>query len=225
MYGGQCFGRYCDSMLRLQKELDCAKTRYSYEFLYNESLITRARNKLCASFLESNHSHFLFVDSDIAFEPDSVLKLMAGNRDILGAAYQTKRINWGQVREASIKGVPANQLRYLSGNLAFTPREVCDPPRTSQVFRVRHIATGFMMIKWEVLEKLRALTPTYIDRTENEGIEVHNFFQQSIDPSTNELLSEDYSFCELAARAGFEIWLDSSIGLAHIGTMSFESRF
>jgi len=65
MYGGQCNGIYTRSLC----DLTALCVRYGIEvrsyFLFNESLITRARNYCTDEFLRSDAEHLLFIDSDI----------------------------------------------------------------------------------------------------------------------------------------------------------------
>ncbi len=57
----------------------------------NSSLITQCRSK-CANFFVNNteFDHIFFLDSDIGFEPQSVLKLLQYNMDIVSATYPMK---------------------------------------------------------------------------------------------------------------------------------------
>src|SRR6056300_948863 len=77
MYGGQCAGIYTKSStdlasLSLKYGVDCR-----FYYLFNESLITRARNYLADEFMRSDCTHLMFIDSDIGFDPTDVLAMMA----------------------------------------------------------------------------------------------------------------------------------------------------
>src|SRR5210317_1707671 len=77
MYGGQCAGMYTKST----NDLGMAATKYgidlNFYYLFNESLITRARNYCVDEFLRSNCTHMIFIDSDIGFNPQDVLTMAA----------------------------------------------------------------------------------------------------------------------------------------------------
>mgnify|MGYP000341873540 CR=1 FL=1 len=67
-----------------------------FSFLFNESLITRARNYLVDEFLRSDFTHLLFIDSDIHYNPQDVIAMLALEKDVIGGPYPKKSINWNQ---------------------------------------------------------------------------------------------------------------------------------
>jgi hypothetical protein len=103
MYGGMNHGMYMKSCLDLQSILTRYGVEVKFSFLFNESLITRARNYLVDEFLRSECTHMLFIDSDIHFNPQDVIALMALDKDVIGAPYPKKSINWGAVASAARK--------------------------------------------------------------------------------------------------------------------------
>ncbi len=97
MYGGQCNGLYMKACLDLQGICQQYGIEIRFSFLFNESLITRARNYLVDEFVRSGYTHLLFIDSDILFNPQDVLALMAIDKDVIGGPYPKKSINWRNV--------------------------------------------------------------------------------------------------------------------------------
>jgi len=59
----------------------------------NSSLITHGRSK-CANFFINNtdHEYLFFLDSDIGFNPEDVLKLLSHNEDLVSGTYPMKTI-------------------------------------------------------------------------------------------------------------------------------------
>lgn len=119
MYGGMNHGLFMKSCLDLQNLLTQYRIEIKFSFIFNESLITRARNYLVDEFLyRSNSTHLLFIDSDISFNPQDVVAMMALDKDIIGAPYPKKSIKWGNAKKAVLKSLSSS---YNSGN---TPEEI-----------------------------------------------------------------------------------------------------
>src|SRR3954463_2646114 len=67
MYGGNCSGMFCRSVMDLAARCASYGIQLQVYYLFNESLITRARNYCCDEFLRSDCTHLMFIDSDIGF--------------------------------------------------------------------------------------------------------------------------------------------------------------
>ena len=65
MYGGMCAGYYMQSIIQLLTTCQANNIDAHFSFMFNESLITRARNSLTQTFLKTECTHLMFIDSDI----------------------------------------------------------------------------------------------------------------------------------------------------------------
>lgn len=225
MYGGQCNAIYMESMLHLQSYLDAKNVDAYFDFLYNESLITRGRNTLVDQFLETKDAtHLMFIDADIGFYPEDLMAMYEADKDIICGIYPKKEINWKGVEYAVKKDIPVDKLQNFTGVYVV---DMADTKATSvpldKPFKINYGGTGFMMIKRSVLEQLKDKVPTYTHgltdtRTGKTTVKkIYEFFATSIDPKTNYLLSEDYHFCKLAQDNGFEIHGAGWCQLSHVG--------
>lgn len=223
-YGCQLSNSYVASLIALQAM--CVKNGVPLEidFIGNESLVERARNVLVERFLKfSKFTHFLFIDADIGFDPKSVFGLMDFNKDVVGAVYPKKFIDWKRIGE-KLRAGDQEDIRQMGLDFNINikpPQEV-----TKDGFvRVLDTATGFLLIKRHVLEKMKS---AYKD----ELFAVNDVFGQNvddyvamfacmIDPETKRFLSEDYSFCRRYQQLGGEIWADLKTPLMHTGTHIF----
>jgi hypothetical protein len=97
MFGGMCGGMYTKSMC----DLSAIATRYNIELqyfaLFNESLVTRARNYCVDEFMRSKMDYFLFLDADIGFDPSDIIAMMGlmtpeSPYDVLCAPYPKKSV-------------------------------------------------------------------------------------------------------------------------------------
>lgn len=236
MYGGVCHGNYTAGMMNLS--ILC--TQYGIEmrpyFLYNESLITRARNYAIDEFLRSGYTHALFIDSDIGFNANDVIAMLAlqtdeSEYDILAAPYPKKCISWEKIKVAVDKGLADENPEELSkfvGDYVFNPKNGGGSFSLGEPFEVLEAGTGFMMIRKSTLDKFADAFPQYKylpdhARTEHfDGSrEITQFFQAEIDPKTKRYLSEDYWFNQKCWEIGLKTWFCPWIGLNHTGSMTF----
>ena len=232
MYGGMCAGFYTQSILQSVSVLAQAGIQTQFSFMFNESLITRARNALAHTFLKTNATHLMFIDADIKFRPEDIIEMIKANKDIICGIYPKKEINWDSVKKAMDAGVPQNQLKSYTGsfvvNLVDYQGEVTVP--IGQPVEIFNGGTGFMMIKKEVFEQLADKVPSYFnDVNDLNGQmsmreEIKEYFATSIEPETGRLLSEDYHFCYIWRKSGGKVFAAPWCQLSHIGTYAFEGQ-
>ena len=237
MYGGQCSGLFARSVA----DLTAACTRYNIPlqiyFLFNESLITRARNYACDEFMRSESNHLLFLDSDIGFNTQDVLAILAlqtqdpEKYDIIGAPYPKKTISWEKVKAAVDKGVAdenPNVLENFVGDFVFNPKGGQNQIPINEPVEVLEVGTGFMMITREAMQKFVDSFPQYMykpDHIRTEAFdgsrEIMQFFQAEIDPKSKRYLSEDYWFCQKCQEIGLRTWFTPWVRTSHVGTYIF----
>jgi hypothetical protein len=230
MYAGQCFGAYTAASLNLNTQCLQRGVPCRWIFVFNESLITRARNYLVKRFLETDATHLLFVDADIGFRPEDVFRMLEADRDILCGVYPRKEIDWERVRQAAAEGASAAELERRGAKLAVNllDREARRWDPDGPPVEVRDGGAGFMLIKRHVFDALAPAAPAYRSNVQNlyfreqQGEEIREYFATSIEPKHGVLLSEDYHFCALARRLGFRIFAAPWARLSHIGTYAFQ---
>ena len=99
-FGGQISVLYAASLFKLQKLLRAYRD-FNLKILFKDgdALITRARASLMSQFLDDpGATHLLFIDADIGFEPEQVLRLLECGADMCAAIYPIKRIDWDKVK-------------------------------------------------------------------------------------------------------------------------------
>ena len=236
MYGGICGGQYCKSTADLSGMAAQYNMDVRFYYLFNESLITRARNYLVDEFLRSNCTHLMFIDSDIGFDPNDVIALSViadpkSDKDIVCGPYPKKCIAWEKIKRAVDKGYadknPENLEKYV-GDYVFNPKEGTGSIPLDEPVEVLEGGTGFMIIQRKALEKFAAAYPQYNYlpdhvRTEHfDGTrEIMQYFQAEIDPKSKRYLSEDYWFCQKMWDIGVKTWLCPWMKLQHTGSYVF----
>jgi hypothetical protein len=237
MYGGQCAGMFAKSCADLSAICAQYGIPLQFYFLFNESLITRARNYCCDEFMRSGAEHLMFIDSDIGFNPQDVIALMAlqaqnpEKYDIIGGPYPKKCISWEKIKHAVDKGVAdadPNVLEKFVGDFVFNPKGGQQSIAIGDPCEVLEIGTGFMMITKPAMQKFTDSYPQYMYkpdhvRTEHfDGTrEIMMYFQAEVDPVSKRYLSEDYWFCQKAQQIELKTWLCPWMKMQHVGTYIF----
>jgi len=237
MYGGMAHGLYIKSSLDLQTTMNKYGIETKFSFLFNESLITRARNYLVDEFLRSDHTHLLFIDSDIHYNPQDVLALMALDKDVIGGPYPKKSMNWGNIAQAARAhpNMDPKELEQLVGEYVFNVVKGTKQFSVTEPLEVMEIGTGFMMVKREVFERMEKEYPTikykpdHIGQANFDGSRyIHAYFDTVIDykesitgGGSERYLSEDYMFCQMWRKIGGSIFLCPWMKTQHVGTYAF----
>jgi hypothetical protein len=225
-FGGQISVHYAISLFKLQKVLRTyAGLNLKVLFKDGDALITRARASLISQFLDDpSATHLLFIDADIGFEPEQVVRLLECGADMCAAIYPIKRIDWDKIRktiETARPNAAAAALQYV-----FEVDDANAVVAKAGFIRVRYAGTGFLMIRRQALEQMCAHYP-----------QLHYKRDHSVDAATvsdnrfalfecmiaedGTYLSEDFAFCRRWTAMGGEIWADLESKLAHVGPMAF----
>jgi len=238
MYGGQCTGLYTKSTNDLSMLCSSHKIPMKYYFLFNESLIQRARNYIVDEFLRSDCTHLLFIDADIGFDPRDALALLAlqvsdpEKYDVVCGPYPKKTIAWEKVSAAAQHGVGKENpfdLEKFTSDFVFNPVGDIKQFKLAEPVEVAEGGTGFMLITREALEKYRdaypelAYRPDHVRTEQFDGTrDIHAFFDCVIDPESRRYLSEDYFFCRMARKAGLSVWMCPWMKINHVGSYIFK---
>lgn len=237
MYGGNCAGLYTKSCTDLATT--CAKYGIEVQFFYlfNESLVQRARNYVVDEFMRSNCTHLMFIDSDIGFKANDVLSLLGiqishpEEYDILAGPYPKKTIAWEKVKTAVENGRAENpfHLEYYTADFVFNAKEKNKSYSIDSPIEVKEAGTGFMLIPRSSLEKYSEAYPELKYRpdhvrTENfDGTnEITAYFDCEIDKESKRYLSEDYFFCKKSFEIGIKIHICPWMELQHVGSYVFK---
>ncbi len=223
-YGGLCLDGYAESMLNLQRLCAMKGIQMLLDTTENESLIPRARNISIARFLyKTNADFFIFIDADVHFDPNAIVRLVESGHDIAVACYPKKVIMWDQAEEAIKKGDQRN-IQRLASSLVMNFRHA-KTQVTNGFTEVLDGPTGFMCIKRSVIERMyEHYKDTLMCKNDHQNRDLDEYcaiFDCMIDPETKRYLSEDYAFCRRWQQMGGQIYADVTTVLGHIGNLRF----
>ena len=235
-YGGMVGEPYLKAMTQLSILFKHHDLNFTLATIANESLVTRGRNTLVAMFLENPmYTHLMFIDADIGFNPDDIIKMMHRNKEVVTGAYPKKSINWPAIHQmagttSSEKAfdLAKHQAQYVI-NVKKQHRDQEEIPIVSGLIPVLDSGTGFMMITKSCIDKMIEKYPeTKYNNDLNTNPKYNPYFyalfDTMIESDTKRYLSEDYTFCRRWQAIGGEIWMDPSIDLDHYGNYSFQGN-
>lgn len=231
-YGGMMNTLTAKSLIDLNSLCLQYGVEVKFSFLMNESLIQRARNYITDEFLNrTDCTHMMFIDSDIVFNAQDVITLLAMDLEIAGGPYPKKSIEWGQLNKALKKNpnIPVSEYEKLTGSIVFNPIGGTTKFSVTEPVEVAEVGTGFCMYRREVFEKFQEAYPEYMYKPDHVGQanfdgsrEICSFFNVHIDPKSRRTLSEDYLNCHQMRDIGIKVWLAPWIVLAHCGSYIFQ---
>jgi hypothetical protein len=203
------------SMGNLTGYLTANKIPYQFATLTDCNLC-RSRAELTAAFLQHGAEKMLFLDSDMQFTPEDVMRITSHDLPIVAGTYPKRRMRWDLVEKAIKDGDP----RYACyGDYTFTV-ENDKAVINNGLLKVKHAPTGFMLIQRHVIEKVIGAYPELQYHSKQYGKNVWAIYDNLIVDYT--YLSTDFSFCERARRCGFPVYVDLTLKLNHVGTHVFE---
>lgn len=161
MYGGNCNGIFSRSVSELTNLCSYFGIKLHHQYLFNESLIQRARAYIADEFMRSDFTHLMFIDSDIGFNAADVIAMLAlasddSPYDILCGPYPKKTIAFEKIKMAVDKGMAEdnpNDLEKYVGDYVFNPVNGTARIKINEPEEVMEAGTGFMMIKRKVFEE------------------------------------------------------------------------
>lgn len=222
MFGGQCSGMFTRSVADLTALCAHYGIQIRCFFLFNESLIPRARNYACSEFLRSGDTHMMFIDGDIGFDPRDVIAMLALQSpnpaddpyDVLAGPYPKKNISWEKIVTAVNKGMAdqdPNQLDKYVGDYVFNPVGGATKIPLSEPAEVLEAGTGFMMIRRATFEKFeqaypqQRYRPDHIRTANFDGSkEITAFFDCPIDGKRANIVDELRQFIDANPSASPE---------------------
>jgi hypothetical protein len=191
-----------------QVAVDSNKYGYTLQLAHmsGSSIITRARNYLVKYFLDSDATDMLFVDADVRFKAEDVVRILAmsDGKDVVCGAYPRRGGKTSFFLD--IDYGPNDEVYFDDGLL-----------------RIKRIGTGFMLIRKHVLVKLIDAHPEWAYHVDTDNSTHYSVFDFKSTPQG--YMGEDYLFCDRVREHGMSVHLDPEINLGHFGTNEWTANF
>lgn len=162
-----------------------------FQTIAGNSDVVDARNAVLTHFLDKPTDKLFWIDSDMDFRPDAFLRMveMSMKYDVVVGAYPLKRPD---------QSIVLNELPGQSWDV-----------NADGLIKIESLGLGFTIVSREAIEKLAADKPNNMHPT--TGRTQRHVFRQT------ETAGEDICFFKDLRALGYDIWLDPTIELGHIG--------
>ena len=224
-YNHTCITEYMFSLIRLTWDLKDAGIPFTLLPITFESLIPRGRNAAVAFFMsDPDATHLLFIDSDIEFKSEDVIKMLKADKNVICAGYAQKHLPMENVKAVLASG--RDDLEMCTR----TSVHVKEPVKYEDIIEAFYATTGFLLIKKNVFERLFEKFPERAYKNDIDGYHsakhdmFYDVFRISIHPVTKRYESEDYGFSSLLHELEEPIWVYTDISLRHMGWFGYPAN-
>jgi hypothetical protein len=203
----------------------------AFEYLHAASShIIRARNFFANYFLSHpEFTHVLFIDTDMDFSANAVLRLLDGDRPVAGVACPYRFFDAEKKITADDVGLSLRewQEKTVDYNLAILSDEKGSGSVSNGWVEVNHIGTGILLVRRDVLEAIALDVPRYRPPAQYEPFLPDGNFYAFFDTTDERgvYLSEDLSFCRRVRAAGKSVWALIDERIVHHGTSAVSGTF
>ena len=232
----ECSIHYTQALLKFQKQCMMNSIMVSFSLL-KSSLVTQGRNLCVANFLKdpTNYTHLLFIDSDIDFTFNVIMKMLKFDREVIATPYPMKHIHWDQIwnkiQNGKIKNIEELKRAGHTYPIKLDNHTGENIPVVDGVMEVSHAPTGCMLIKRQVFDKMIKAYPN--DKIEQatviNGMAVineynYNFFDTIHDPETRKYYGEDFGFCKKWTAIGGKCYCYITEDITHVGEYAYNGK-
>jgi hypothetical protein len=182
---------YVQAIQATRMALEDAGIQTAYLLLTGNCHVDDARNSVVAEFLASDATEMVFIDADVQWLPDGLVRLCSHDVDFVGAVYPYRDI--GRRTEMPCRNLPGAEIDQ------------------SGLLEMDGLPTGFMLLSRTVLETLAKDAQQFTGR--DPGLPMPLLFERAT--VDGKRMSGDLVFCHKWRQTGGQIWADPEIRLGH----------
>ena len=194
-----------------------------------------ARNTFASIVMnDKSYTHLLFVDADMGFMPQAVMKLIRSGHAVTGCLCPSRQLNLAKFHAASQSMASPQQAQLIAADYAAgAALERNDRGQyvvQDGFIRTRRIGMGITLIRREVLEELAQKLPELVSTSDKD-----RYYAKAVNGPVLQcfaniyadgvLSSEDASFCKRWVHCGGEIWALIDQTVIHVGRYKYLGNF
>jgi len=217
------------SLLNLEKTCTSLGIGLVHSYTLNEVYPQRGKNALCNMFMQSPCTHILFIDPDIEFQADDIIKMLEFNQPVVGGINHKRKIRWDKIAElANHKGeknFTGKDLQMISREYNFVPKDdnADNVDFDEEFLEVDAVGSAVLLISKDALGKIQDAHPK--DKYVEDNDPYFRFFDTDVKRisaiNTNIYISDDAWFCNRWKEIGGKIYLYTKFQSKHWGVYAF----
>lgn len=214
------------SIVRMTNALDGHGIRITFSSLSYAELPV-SRNALVADFLDTGHSHLLFIDDDMAFEPQVIGDMLSVERPFVGVFGPHRHLDLERFARAYGEAEAGGATDPLDVALAAANGFVGAPvrPARHRVVEAERVGTGLLLLRRDVFQTLDtadgAIPDVLHPRT---GKSIRGYFERIYLEGQGTYLPEDDSLCHRWRRhANGRIFAFAARGITRYGEFAYRA--
>ena len=234
----ECSIHYTQALLKFQQCCMMNGIMVSFSLL-KSSLVTQGRNLCVANFLgdPNKYTHMLFIDSDIDFKFETIMKMLKFDKEVIATPYPMKYIHWEQIWERLQAGKIKTQDELMRAGFVFPVKmenmmnDNKEVTVVNGLIEVSHAPTGCMLIKRQVFDKMIEAYPddridqaTIVNGEVKTNPYMYNFFDTVHEPESKKYYGEDFGFCKKWTAIGGKCYCYVDDFISHVGEYQYNGR-
>jgi hypothetical protein len=235
----ECSIHYTQALLKFQQCCMMNNIMVSFSLL-KSSLVTQGRNLCVANFLSDpeNYTHMLFIDSDIDFKFETIIKMLKFDKEVIATPYPMKHIHWEQIWERLQLGKIKTKDELMRAGFIYPIKMdgMVDNVKkeisvVDGLIEVSHAPTGCMLIKRQVFDKMIKAYPedqidqaTIVNGEAKSNPYMYNFFDTVHEVETKKYYGEDFGFCKKWTKIGGKCYCYIDDYITHVGEYQYNGR-
>ena len=190
---------YSQSMSATAFYMACNKVGFSVNIAPGNPFLDMSRNNLVEAFLASEATDLLFIDADVGWEAEKVMRVLSHPQEIVGGLVPKRD------SRVPVDGDNVYHMNAVTGEMT--------QGAGGYLWAAKEIPTAFLRIKRSAFDRLRA---------RGVGTELLPWFKIGYRKGE---FGEDIYFCRRWEETGEKMWIDPDLTFTHRGGRVWKGNF
>lgn len=166
--------------------------------------VGKCRNMLVSSFLKTKGEYLLFIDADVEFDSEAVMKMINSKKKVVCTLYRVKK----------------QDLKVEYPILLDSKELLVDE---NDMMKIKSGPAGLMLIHRSIFEILIEKHPELRIKNDKDVIDMYDFFNSTF--KDGYWYGEDVSFCHMLTKLGIDIYANIGSETVHHGNYGWRGKF